>query len=107
MTTPHKWADVIKAWADGKPIQFTNRFTKGWVDWTEGRPNMQPQFNQDLWRVKPNTIKYRRYVAVEEGSIFSVQSYMQLNNEDKPQAYFEQCEDFVRWIDTEWQEVEV
>ena len=21
MPTPHKWADVIKAWADGKPIQ--------------------------------------------------------------------------------------
>lgn len=28
---PHKWAEVIKAWADGKPIQFKVGESE-WID---------------------------------------------------------------------------
>lgn len=107
MPTPHKWADVIKAWADGKNIQFANRFTEGWVDWTEGRPNMQPQFNQNLWRVKPDTIKYRRYLYKNHAGFFRVETVHYTSDfvEEHPRSIW--GESFIRWIDIEWQEVEV
>ena len=69
MTTerkPHKWAEAIKAWADGKPIQFKI----GENDWEDYDPatiqNSQssaiffpfvvPRFDLSYveWRVKPD-----------------------------------------------------
>lgn len=49
---PHSWAEVIKGWADGKPIQYKNRGLS-WEDWPGLR--VCPNFNSDtiLWRIKP------------------------------------------------------
>lgn len=44
---PHKWADVIRAWADGHEVQFLN----GDGLWTD---DMSPSFYLSLvYRVKP------------------------------------------------------
>jgi len=105
MTTPHKWADVIKAWADGKSIQV--RIVGGeWLNYFR-QGIMSPAFNNPAteWRVKPNTIRYRCYVAVEETDLFYVDTYNQSLECDI--KVFEKSDNFVRWIDTEWQEVEV
>ena len=52
-TKPHKWAEVIKAWADGKPIQV--RMDSVWVDYVS---NNMPPFNFTCYefRVKPENI---------------------------------------------------
>lgn len=51
---PHKWAEAIKAWADGKPIQW--RVVNGpWNDWNN---NEVPPFHYSRheFRVKPENI---------------------------------------------------
>lgn len=59
MTTPHKWAEVIKAWADGKEIQFRPRRPEGeaWEDFFTPRcpRRASPDFNNSYyeWRIKP------------------------------------------------------
>lgn len=60
MTTerkPHKWAQIIKAWADGKPIQvMDDRFYCEWTDYP--KYGLSPDFNSDhlKWRIKPENI---------------------------------------------------
>lgn len=51
---PHKWAEVIKAWADGKPIQVLDVRESEWVDY-EDNEYTTPDFATDYlkWRVKP------------------------------------------------------
>ncbi len=48
---PHKWADVIKAWADGAAVQW--KMPRGnWIDM--GNTGSSPPFVVDYeWRVKP------------------------------------------------------
>ena len=68
---PHKYADVIKAWADGKPIQFLHN--NKWNDWASGLDvqvhqfmlvhNAQAIFGNYEWRIKPELAKYRLYLA--------------------------------------------
>ena len=60
MTTerkPHKWAEVIKAWADGKPIQRRLIGAHFWDDVDE-----HPYFDNTTleWRVKPENIVIER-----------------------------------------------
>lgn len=46
----HKYADVIKAWADGQIIQY--KYTDLWYPY--GYPHMLPSwFNDREWRIKP------------------------------------------------------
>lgn len=56
---PHKWAEVIKAWADGKPIQV--RMDSCWVDYDS---NNTPPFNFACYefRVKPENIIFEECV---------------------------------------------
>lgn len=52
---PHKWAEVIKAWADGKPIQLKDERVGEWIDYkTEDIPNFSLDYLE--WRVKPSNI---------------------------------------------------
>lgn len=60
--TPHKWAEVIKAWADGHTVQFRGlskyhkQETPDWKDLLD-ETDCMPAFNRDAyeWRVKPTT----------------------------------------------------
>lgn len=70
MTTerkPHKWAEVIKAWADGKPIQYKPNKGSSWTNYDpeharQHRINLDfyssniPKFDEYEWRVKPENI---------------------------------------------------
>lgn len=50
MNTPHKHAEVIKAWADGKAIQW--KHMGPWCDFDS--PKFGPWNNPNIeWRVKP------------------------------------------------------
>lgn len=65
---PHKWAEVIKDWADGKQIQFKGNGFSEWVDYDPDAlrnsqasahffPFRVPRFDLDFdWRVKPENI---------------------------------------------------
>ena len=62
--TPHKHAELIKAWADGAEIQFKSQ---GSTDW---RDASTPQWNLDCqYRIKPEPKPDRHeYVVVQKGS---------------------------------------
>lgn len=72
MTTerkPHKWAEVIKAWADGKEIQFKRLDHKIWTDYlTLDVPNFNDSSYE--WRIKPRTIIIEESLEVWERGIF-------------------------------------
>lgn len=63
MNVPHKHADTIKAWADGKQIQVRVSPLQGWLDWIpQQKYNGISQFDDiPRWiesyeyRVKPET----------------------------------------------------
>ena len=38
MNTPHKHAEVIKAWADGASIEYLHRYNHRWMDVCDNRP---------------------------------------------------------------------
>ena len=49
MKTPHKHAEIIKAWADGAEIEYRHEYTIGWCSCAE-----TPEWNDDVeYRVKP------------------------------------------------------
>ena len=57
----HKYADVIKAWADGETIQCKERF---WSDFTQDKT---PDFNSPEleWRIKPARYSGKFRVALK------------------------------------------
>lgn len=64
-TKPHKWSEVIKAWADGKPIQFKN--PKGLDEWCDlGIGEDVPDFGSPIfeWRVKPENVVVEENVYI-------------------------------------------
>lgn len=60
---PHKWAEVIKAWADGKPIQRRLIGAHFWDDVDE-----HPYFDNTTleWRVKPENFVFEECVYVSK-----------------------------------------
>ena len=98
MKTPHKHAEVIKAWADGAEIQCksaggkwqTLGTTPYWVLACE-------------YRVKPQMVKYRRFLWVSPYS----KQVLTVHEDEQKREPRETWVNFIRWIDTEWQEVEV
>lgn len=64
MAKPHKWAKVIKAWADGKPIQLKDERVGEWIDYkTEDIPNFSLDYLE--WRVKPKNIVVKTNIVYE------------------------------------------
>lgn len=112
MSKPHKYAEVIKAWADGKMVQFKYvRYPeKGWSDWPQHHESVPGFCTLDIyeWRIKPQAVRYRRYLANgghDNGpKVYSLNDYS--SNVVLP-AEVEVRSTFIRWIDTDWQEVEV
>lgn len=73
---PHKWAEVIKAWADGKPIQFRISELGNWEDYHPDQlrqsnasalfhPFDIPRFDLFEWRVKPEVIAIEKYIWLD------------------------------------------
>ena len=102
--TPHKHAVVIKAWADGAHIQEYQKWSGKWQD--VGVAGAAILFsNSSDYRVKPQAVKYRRCVCKGTGGspwILSFNDGFGQKPEDMEKMGY-----FIRWIDTEWQEVEI
>ena len=53
---PHKWSEVIKAWADGYTIQSRRFILMRWSDWIDFPENFKPIIWDDPdveFRIKP------------------------------------------------------
>lgn len=65
MTTPHKHADILRAIADGKEVQFKHRITHAWVQ----ADYINPITHSELeWRVKPEPkpdVFLCRYIGID------------------------------------------
>lgn len=59
MGTPHKHAEIIKAWADGEDIEVEHG--TGWSPWVLDKP----PYHEDLrFRIKPKRVKREGWVNV-------------------------------------------
>ena len=102
--TPHKYADVIKAWADGEAIQWTNSELHFWINFDQDKT---PDFNSPEleWRIKPAHYSGKFRVAFYRGVPgFSDYNLYIVNEQFVKDA--EQDELFVQWL-THWVEYNV
>ncbi len=98
---PHKYADVIKHWADGGEIQFKYQGSTNWE--THASPKSFPYVdNPDLiWRIKPEVKSIRYRIALTKDN--QVKVYHEEPTLDD--AYGSDA--FKDWLDPEWRSVEV
>jgi hypothetical protein len=94
---PRKHAALIKAWADGAAIQRRSYAEGDWFD--AHHPTWNPRYE---YRVKPITIKYRKFLYRRFGKIC-----VGCHNYSSRLSGPDTRREFIKWIDTEWQEVEV
>ena len=96
-----KAAAVMLAYAEGKAIQYKLIGVNYWADHTA----MLQTFNwcNFNYRIKPEVVRYRRYLHRDVDGELSVQC---THSEDNQYAVTVRI-GFVRFIDTEWQEAEV
>ena len=102
--TPHKYANVIKAWADGEVIQWTNSELHFWIDLDQDK---NPDFNSSEleWRIKPVRYSGKFRVAFYWGVPgFSDYNLYIVHEQFVKDA--EQDELFVQWL-THWVEFNV
>jgi hypothetical protein len=100
MSTPHKWASVIHAWADGKVVQL--RLDGEWVDCTYYDSGNGFNAEHVKWRIKPEVVRYRvALFKTDSGSFYILTIDTTFND-----TGVEQKSAFVRWLG-DWQEVEV
>ena len=94
----HKYADVIKAAADGATVQYLHKVPRTgiWVDWVA--PEFPPFTEHYEWRIKPETLRYR--VALFQGEV--INAITSANDAEEVETY----PHFVRWLH-DWQEVEI
>lgn len=98
---PHKYADVIKHWADGGEIQFKYQGPTDWETYAfpESFPHVgSPYF---IWRIKPEvkTISYRVGIT-KDNQVKVYHKVPTLNDSYSSDA-------FKDWLDPEWRSVEV
>ena len=100
MNKPHKHAALIKAWADGAEIQYRPGGPQGnWLDDTH-----PTWVNCIVYRIKPNTIKYRNYLWVSFPNTPRIG--VTTGKGKNPPEEMEKCHTFIKWLG-DWQEVEV
>lgn len=63
--TPHKHAELIKAWADGAEIEVRSKYGNGWMK--SGNPSWEPDYE---YRIKPEPTDYEKY-GVQIGDIWT------------------------------------
>lgn len=64
--TPHKHAELIKAWADGATIQFHNSIVGKWFDCKDNEPEWISNLE---YRIKPEPSDLEKY-GVEVGDVW-------------------------------------
>lgn len=101
----HRWQNIIKAYADGCPLQFRNiDFDDEWIDVLDGEGFDSPNFNipNIEWRVKPSAVKYRIAMYFDHNK--SNNYYALLHNSDtSTEETTSKHPYFVQWL-TDWVE---
>lgn len=102
--TPHRYADVIKAWANGEAIQWTNSELHFWINFDQDKT---PDFNSPEleWRIKPAHYSGKFRVAFYRGIPGFSDYNLYIVHEDRVKEA-EQDELFVQWL-THWVEFNV
>ena len=99
-----KLLPVITALVNGKECQFRNSVREGWQRLT---PTSPIAWYEDVeYRIKPTTVQYRRYFY-RLGNSLCVGSLPNVPDEQQQPKTIEREFWFVKWIDTEWQEIEL
>jgi hypothetical protein len=98
MTTPHIHAEILRAIADGKEVEWR----EGCV-WIESDREVNPlSFPLYTWRIKPEKKVLRYRVALMKDDVY----YTIACNNLEAEAVWEKEHTFVKWLH-DWQEVEV
>ena len=115
MSKPHKNAEVLRALADGRTIQFYSPAWGEWLDWENKIAHINPAHvnpvnNLDYyyeWRIKPEVLKYRVAVLNCELHIDEKDKlYTDTVNTKQEERLMSLRPDFVKWIHDDWQEIE-
>lgn len=85
MKTPHKHAELIKAWADGAVIQFWGEVSKQWFDTNDNFPSWDDDCK---YRVKPEP-KPDRIVSVQVQELSGKTIIVGLNTPDNLKLIFD------------------
>lgn len=87
----HKWAEVIKAWADRKTVQYRLSSNDEWFDYVSYN---LPDFDDALleWRIKPE--RWYRVAHMENEDGCWIYSTTREVNETSVEGHRE----FVRWL---------
>lgn len=95
MKTPHKHAEVIKAWADGAQVEYRSHLPSG--EWIE---TQSPDWLEDYeYRIKPEPRKgWYRVALMRSGD--SANSYRYTAHVGNPdwEAMLASNIDFIRWL---------
>lgn len=98
MTKAHKNAEVTRAWADGKVIQWRGRHDQAWVDFDEFKHQRPWDGNNNECRIKPGPKKGWARVAEHKDHTGAPWTGTWADFEGNSEADIEACPDFVRWL---------
>lgn len=89
---------LIKAWAEGKTIQYRPAGTPNWID----ADDLSFSDSPECYRIKPEVVKYRRSLIRHRDELRVVVWYPS----DGMDALREHSTSgsFIRWLDTDWVE---
>ena len=93
---------VMQGYVEGKTIQY--RYDEK-QEWKTLSPFPNWNWLEADYRIKPEVVRCRRYLYKDDlgrplvVTLSDCQTY-------KP-AFIESFQNFIRWVDTEWQEIEV
>lgn len=69
MGTPHKHAELIKAWADGLDIDFRYRGYSGqWIKWIKWDNQIVPPFGSDDFEFRATPQPIARYINIYQSN---------------------------------------
>jgi hypothetical protein len=107
MCKEHPLADILRAIADGKQIQFRSKasVSKAWFPYVYLSNGEVKLWSDNEYRIKPKTFRFRNYL-VNGGW---VGAYTERNDQYTSALSAEELEKrsyFVKWIG-DWQEIEI
>jgi hypothetical protein len=87
---------IFEAFAEGKTVEFRDSVHQEWMDAQE----LSFCYPADCYRIKPTVLRYKRYIRDETTPYVDTWIPSQEACNEAPRG-------LLRWIDTEWQEVEL
>ena len=103
MVTPHKHAEILRAIADGKEVEWFDFRNNEWFPLAYNGRNPITIEHLD-WRIKPEN-KVLRYRVAKHGNNIG-EKWLETAYKDADIAALENWPSFIEWIH-DWQEVEV